>query len=64
MKCPKCGGPCSEVIDSRPSPGLERIRRRRECLSVKCKKRWTTLEVAVDSLCVMAPMGRLALVKA
>ena len=43
MKCPFCGFEESKVIDSRPTDGGERIRRRRECL--KCEKRFTTYEV-------------------
>ena len=43
MKCPFCGYEESKVIDSRPTDGGERIRRRRECL--KCEKRFTTYEV-------------------
>lgn len=41
MKCPECGFEDSKVIDSRPTDG--KIRRRRECLSCKC--RFTTYEV-------------------
>lgn len=41
MKCPECGFDDSKVIDSRPTDG--KIRRRRECLSCKC--RFTTYEV-------------------
>ena len=41
MKCPECGYEDSKVIDSRPTDG--KIRRRRECLSCKC--RFTTYEV-------------------
>lgn len=43
MKCPGCGFPKSEVIDSRPTVEGNSIRRRRECLS--CQKRFTTFEV-------------------
>ena len=42
MKCPACGFPESKVIDSRPMPENNSIRRRRECLS--CQKRFTTFE--------------------
>ena len=42
MKCPACGYPESKVIDSRPMPENNSIRRRRECLS--CQKRFTTFE--------------------
>lgn len=41
MKCPECGFEDSKVIDSRPTDG--KIRRRRECLSCKC--RFTTYEI-------------------
>mgnify|MGYP001030417391 CR=1 FL=1 len=43
MKCPGCGYPESKVIDSRPVPEGNSIRRRRECLS--CQKRFTTFEM-------------------
>ena len=35
MKCPECGYEDSKVIDSRPAEN--KIRRRRECLSSKCR---------------------------
>lgn len=41
MKCPECGYEDSKVIDSRPAE--KNIRRRRECLSCKC--RFTTYEM-------------------
>lgn len=41
MKCPECGYEDSKVIDSRPAEN--KIRRRRECLSCKC--RFTTYEI-------------------
>ena len=41
MRCPECGFEDSKVIDSRPTDG--KIRRRRECLSCKC--RFTTYEI-------------------
>ncbi len=40
MKCPVCGKPDSKVIDSRPVPTDNSIRRRRECPT--CGKRFTT----------------------
>lgn len=43
MKCPVCGHPKSNVVDSRPSNDLSSIRRRRECIS--CRHRFTTYEV-------------------
>lgn len=41
MKCPECGYEDSKVIDSRPAEN--KIRRRRECLSCKC--RFTSYEM-------------------
>ena len=45
MKCPACGFDESKVIDSSPTDG--KIRRRRECLSCKC--RFTTYEVVENT---------------
>lgn len=45
MKCPECGFDDSKVIDSRPTDG--KIRRRRECLSCKC--RFTTYEIVENT---------------
>lgn len=42
MKCPACGCIESKVVDSRPSPDGNSIRRRRECL--ECQRRFTTFE--------------------
>lgn len=42
MTCPFCGHPEQRVLDSRPVPGQEAIRRRRECL--RCERRFTTFE--------------------
>lgn len=42
MRCPACGNPGSKVIDSRPGPEGQEIRRRRECES--CGHRFTTFE--------------------
>ena len=42
MKCPYCGSPDSEVLETRASEDVDTIRRRRECL--KCEKRFTTYE--------------------
>src|SRR5436853_2673138 len=44
MKCPFCGSPDTQVLDSRVSEGGDSIRRRRRCLS--CGKRFTTYETA------------------
>lgn len=43
MKCPSCSSENIKVIDSRPVPENNSIRRRRECLA--CKFRFTTYEV-------------------
>ena len=43
MKCPACGNADCKVIDSRPMPEGNSIRRRRECLA--CQKRFTTYEI-------------------
>ena len=43
MKCPYCSSPESKVIDSRPVPEGNSIRRRRECLD--CGKRFNTFEM-------------------
>lgn len=42
MRCPKCGGNKSSVIDSRQAEEGHTIRRRREC--DKCNHRFTTYE--------------------
>ncbi len=42
MRCPSCGYDDDRVVDSRPTPGGEAIRRRRECRS--CQGRFTTFE--------------------
>lgn len=42
MRCPSCGGDDDRVVDSRPSPDGEAIRRRRECGA--CGVRFTTFE--------------------
>jgi transcriptional repressor NrdR len=44
MKCPFCGSPDTQVVDSRVSEGGDSIRRRRRC--VACRKRFTTYENA------------------
>ena len=43
MKCPYCANGESKVIDSRPVPEGNSIRRRRECL--ECGKRFNTFEI-------------------
>ena len=42
MRCPKCGGSKSSVIDSRQAEDGNTIRRRRECED--CQHRFTTYE--------------------
>ncbi|MBI1394739.1 MAG: transcriptional repressor NrdR [Betaproteobacteria bacterium] len=42
MKCPFCGHPDTQVVDSRVSEDGDSVRRRRRCLS--CEKRFTTFE--------------------
>jgi transcriptional repressor NrdR len=42
MKCPFCGAPDTQVVDSRVSESGESIRRRRRC--PLCEKRFTTYE--------------------
>lgn len=44
MKCPFCGHPDTQVVDSRVNETGDTIRRRRRCLS--CEKRFTTFETA------------------
>lgn len=42
MRCPSCGSDDDRVVDSRPSPAGDAIRRRRECRA--CGSRFTTFE--------------------
>jgi transcriptional repressor NrdR len=42
VRCPECGQDDDHVVDSRPQPGGEAIRRRRECRG--CGSRFTTFE--------------------
>lgn len=44
MRCPYCGHGDQRVLDSRPTPDGETIRRRRECPN--CTRRFTTIERA------------------
>ena len=44
MKCPFCGDIGDKVVDSRESREGDAIRRRRQCLNDKCKKRFTSYE--------------------
>lgn len=48
MKCPYCTSSTSKVVDKRDVPDIGHIRRRRECLKSKCKKRFTTYERVED----------------
>jgi transcriptional repressor NrdR len=57
MECPYCGHIKSKVTDKRSSSSG--IRRRRECLNPKCKKRFTTYErVEKSDLYVIKKDGR------
>lgn len=47
MRCGSCGA-TTEVKDSRLNERTNQIRRRRSCL--KCKKRFSTLELNIDAL--------------
>lgn len=42
MKCPYCGDPSTQVVDTRENEEGDTVRRRRRCLS--CEKRFTTYE--------------------
>lgn len=42
MRCPSCGLDDDRVVDSRPTPGGDAVRRRRECR--RCRSRFTTFE--------------------
>lgn len=42
MRCPDCGADDDRVVDSRPTPAQDAIRRRRECRA--CRLRFTTFE--------------------
>src|SRR5574342_779439 len=42
MRCPFCGNPDTQVLDTRSSTEASSIRRRRKCAS--CDKRFTTYE--------------------
>jgi transcriptional repressor NrdR len=42
VRCPSCGADDDRVVDSRPSPAGDAIRRRRECRA--CGERFTTFE--------------------
>ncbi|MDE0042891.1 MAG: transcriptional regulator NrdR [Candidatus Poribacteria bacterium] len=46
MKCPYCGSFETKVLDKRETDGRSVTRRRRECLTPACAKRFTTYERA------------------
>lgn len=57
MKCPFCGSPETQVLESRASEDGEALRRRREC--EHCHKRFTTYErVGGQTLWVIKKDGR------
>lgn len=44
MKCPYCDAENTRVVESRPGEDGTTIRRRRECVSERCGRRFTTYE--------------------
>ena len=59
MRCPVCGVDDDKVIDSRPMPTGDAIRRRRECRS--CGHRFTTFErIELPDLLVRKRSGTVA----
>ena len=48
MKCPYCGHLVDKVVDSREKKDGSEIRRRRQCLSPECQKRFTSYERIED----------------
>lgn len=57
MECPYCAYTKSKVTNKRSSP--DGIRRRRECLNPKCKKRFTTYEkIEKSDLYIIKKDGR------
>jgi transcriptional repressor NrdR len=59
MKCPYCGHLKDKVVDSRESREGQVIRRRRECLSETCGRRFTTYEqVELVPIMVIKKDGR------
>lgn len=55
MRCPKCGGGDTRVIDSRTQEPTNTIKRRRECRS--CGYRFTTFERCEDPIEVIKSDG-------
>ncbi|HIJ18390.1 TPA: transcriptional regulator NrdR, partial [Candidatus Woesearchaeota archaeon] len=52
MKCPYCGNPDTQVMETRETENLDATRRRREC--IKCERRFTTYEKAdLDEIIVV-----------
>lgn len=59
MHCPTCAADDDRVVDSRPSPAGDAIRRRRECRS--CGARFTTFErVELPELLVRKRSGQVS----
>ncbi|MBI4146930.1 transcriptional repressor NrdR [Candidatus Woesearchaeota archaeon] len=57
MKCPFCKESETKVLDSRLTPEMHSIRRRRECID--CEKRFTTYErMELEELTVVKRDGR------
>lgn len=50
MHCPFCGHSDTRVVDSRLANEGDQVRRRRECLSLKCKERFSTYEYAIFNM--------------
>lgn len=55
MRCPKCGGDDTRVVDSRTQEATNAIKRRRECRS--CGYRFTTFERCEDPIEVLKSDG-------
>lgn len=55
MRCPKCGGGDTRVIDSRTQEATNAIKRRRECCD--CGYRFTTFERCEDPIEVLKSNG-------
>ena len=55
MRCPKCGGDDTRVVDSRTQDSSNAIKRRRECRS--CGYRFTTFERCEDPIEVKKSNG-------
>ena len=59
MRCPGCGTDDDRVVDSRPAPSGDAIRRRRECHA--CGLRFTTFErIELPALAVRKRSGAVA----